>query len=174
MINANEATRFVYYQPNKLDLKDKVGDCQIRALCKALDKEWLEVFDLITPICREQQVMDIFSCDYNKTKDALKKLGFSYQGVSNKKGTKRPTVKEFAKTHPNGRYICKVAHHVVAVVDGKYYDTWDSGNCSLYGYFIKERSTLAIKALEQQPSEDAVSRKAVKSALCELCGDKRS
>ena len=28
--------RYVYYQPNKKDLKDKVGDCQIRALSKWL------------------------------------------------------------------------------------------------------------------------------------------
>ena len=29
--------RYVYYQPNKKDLKDKVGDCQIRALSKTLE-----------------------------------------------------------------------------------------------------------------------------------------
>lgn len=28
--------RFVYFQPNKKDLKDKVGDCQVRAFCKTL------------------------------------------------------------------------------------------------------------------------------------------
>ena len=49
----------------------------------------------------------------------------------------RPTVDEFAKDHPNGTYICKVAHHVVAVVDGEYYDTWDSGWRSMYGYYEK-------------------------------------
>lgn len=127
--------RFVYYQPNKKDVKDKVGDCQIRALAKVLDKSWGEVFDLITPICREQQVMDIFSCDLAKTKEALHKLGFEYTGVSNRKGVKRPTVDTFAKTHKTGSYIVTVAHHVVAVVDGKYYDTWDSGYKSLYGYY---------------------------------------
>ena len=41
------------------------------------------------------------------------------------------------KDHPTGRYIVTVAHHVVAVVDGKYYDTWDSGEKSLYGYYEK-------------------------------------
>ena len=127
--------RFVYFQPNDKDIKDTVGDCQIRALAKALDKSWLEVFDIITPICREQQVMDIFSCDLNKTKEAMAKLGFQYTGITNKKGTKRPTVDEFAKSHKQGRYICTVAHHAVAVVDGKYYDTWDSGYKSLYGYY---------------------------------------
>lgn len=127
--------RFVYFQPNDKDIRDKVGDCQIRALAKVLDKTWLEVFDIITPICREQQVMDIFSCDLNKTKEALRILGLEYTGVSNKKGSKRPTVDSFAKTHKVGRYIVSVAHHVVAVVDGKYYDTWDSGDCCLYGYY---------------------------------------
>lgn len=127
--------RFVYYQPNKKDIKDKVGDCQIRALSKALNKTWLEVFDLITPICREQQVMDIFSCDLKKTKEAIESLGFKYTGVSNKRGTKRPTVDSFAKDHKTGTYLVTVAHHVVAVVDGKYYDTWDSGHCCLYGYY---------------------------------------
>ena len=127
--------RFVYYQPNKKDLKDKVGDCQIRALSKALNKTWVETFDIITPICRDLQVMDIFSCDLKKTKEAMDTLGFAYTGVSNKKGTKRPTVDSFAKEHKAGTYIVTVAHHVVAVVDGKYYDTWDSGRCYLYGYY---------------------------------------
>lgn len=129
--------RFVYYQPNDKDVKDKVGDCQIRALAKALNKTWLEVFDLITPICREMQVMDIFSCDLKKTKEALASLGFKYTGVSNKRGTRRPTVDSFAKDHKQGIYLATVAHHVVAVVDGKYYDTWDSGECSMYGYYEK-------------------------------------
>lgn len=127
--------RYVYFQPNKKDVKDKVGDCQIRAICKALDKSWLDVFDMIVPICREQQVMDIFSCDLKKTKEAMKGLGFSYTGISNKRGTKRPTVDKFAKDHPVGTFIATVAHHVVAIVDGKYYDTWDSGHKSMYGYY---------------------------------------
>lgn len=131
------AKRYQYYQPNKKDLKDKVGDCQIRALSKALSLTWLETFDLITPICREQQVMDIFSCDLSKTKDALADLGFTYHGISNKRGSKRPTVDSFAKDHKTGTYLASVAHHVVAVVDGKYFDTWDSGHCCLYGYYEK-------------------------------------
>lgn len=129
--------RYVYFQPNKKDLKDRFGDCQVRALCKALDLTWVEAFDLTIPICREVQTYTIFggSCDIGKAN--LAKLGFVYHGVSNKRGTTRPTVDSFAKDHPTGRFICKVAHHVVAVVDGKYFDTWDSGSCSMYGYYEK-------------------------------------
>ena len=129
--------RYVYYQPNKKDLKDKVGDCQIRAFSKVLDMTWLEAFDLTIPICRELQTYTIFDCDLVKTKEAMNRLGFEYTGISIKKGSKRPTVESFAKDHPKGKYIVTVAHHVVAVVDGKYYDTWDSGYKSLYGYYEK-------------------------------------
>ena len=128
---------YCYYQPNHKDLKDKFGDCQVRALSKALNISWLEAFDLTIPICREVQSYTIFGADLETKKESLAKLGFTYTGISNAKGAKRPTVKDFAKAHPTGSYICKVAHHVVAVVDGKYYDTWDSGYKSLYGYYTR-------------------------------------
>lgn len=129
--------RWVYYQPNEKDLKDKYGDCTIRALTKALGITWLEAFDMMIPICREEQITNIFSGTVAVKKRAMAKLGFEYVGVSNQRGTKRPTVDSFAKDHPKGTYICNVANHEVTVKDGKYYDTWDSGECSLYGYFIK-------------------------------------
>lgn len=127
--------RYVYFQPNDKDLKDKVGDCQVRALCKALNLSWLEAFDLTIPICRELQTYGIFDCDLKRTKEAMKTLGFEYTGISNKKGSKRPTVLSFAQSHPHGRFILSVAGHVVACVDGRYYDTWDCGHKSLYGYY---------------------------------------
>ena len=126
---------FVYYQPNEKDLKDEFGDCQVRALSKVLDCTWLEAFDMTIPICREEQTYTIFGGSMSVKKSSLARLGFEYTGVSNKKGTKRPTVKSFAKLHETGRYILKVANHVVACVNGKYYDTWDSGDCCLYGFY---------------------------------------
>jgi len=126
---------YKYYQPNNKDIKDKVGDCQIRALSKCMGLSWLETFDLVTPICREYQIMDIFSCDLEKTKEAMSRLGFKYTGISNKKGSKRPTVEEFTKNHKSGNYILTLSHHVVASVNGKFYDTWDCGYKSLYGYY---------------------------------------
>ena len=126
---------YQYYQPNRKDLKDKVGDCQVRALSKVLGLTWLQTFDLTIPICRELQTYTIFDCDLNKTKTAMSKFGFVYTGVSNKKGSKRPTVKSFALSHPKGKYILSVAHHAVAVIDGVYYDTWDCGYKSLYGWY---------------------------------------
>ena len=125
---------YKYYQPNKKDLKDKYGDCVIRSLTKALNMEWLDVFDEMQPLSRELQVP--FNCRpcYEKYLDIK---GLIYHGISNAKGSKRPTVDEFAKNHKNGTYVLRVAHHLVTVVDGYYYDTWDCGKKSLYGYWEK-------------------------------------
>ena len=38
------------------------------------------------------------------------------------------TVKDFCEEHPEGTYILATGSHVVAVIDGDYYDTWDSGD----------------------------------------------
>lgn len=129
--------RFQYYQPNKKDLKDKYGDCTIRALSKVFDCSWLDAFDMIIPFCREYQCSNIFDVPNKIEQEIFKKLGFSYTGISNKKGSKRPTVDDFAKLHLQGTFILNVANHEVACVDGKYYDTWDCGDCCLYGYYEK-------------------------------------
>ena len=127
--------RYVYYQPNEKDIKDKFGDCTIRALTKALNCSWLEAFDKMIPFCREEQVSNVFDCDIKTRKRIMDALGFDYTGISVSNGKERPTVAKFAEKHHNGVYILNVAHHEVACVDGKYYDTWDSGYKSLYGYF---------------------------------------
>lgn len=132
-----KSKRFQYYQPNKKDLKDEYGDCQIRALSKALDCTWIEAFDKLIPYMREEQCNGI-GVTVATSSRILGHFGFAYHGISNAKGTKRPTVDSFAKDHPTGTYILRVANHVVAVVDGKYFDTWDSGARSLYGYYEKE------------------------------------
>lgn len=130
---------YCYYQPNKLDIKDEYGDCTIRALSKALNIGWLEAFDLTIPYCRKYQIPNVFFTSKKVEMEVMKDLGFEYYGISNKKGTKRPTVKEFASSHKEGTYILNVANHEVACVDGKYYDTWDSGFKSLYGYYERKK-----------------------------------
>lgn len=129
-------SNYKYYQPNEKDIKDDYGDCVIRALTKVLNKEWLEVFDEITPISREMQIPFNMKPCYE---EYLKQNGFIYEGISNKKGSKRPTVKKFASTTKNDNrvYVLRVANHLVSAIDGYYYDTWDSGEKSLYGYWYK-------------------------------------
>lgn len=126
--------RHVYFQPNEKDLKDQYGDCAVRAICKAENLPWLDAYDIMYKYSRE--VQSPMNC---KTgfEHIVKKLGYTYKGISNKKGSKRPTVDSFAKEHISGTYIAVVANHYVTIVDGKYYDTWDSGSRCMYGYWTR-------------------------------------
>ena len=130
-----KSTRYKYYQPNKKDLKDEYGDCVIRALCKVTGKEWLEVFDELIPYVREVQANPNAPQVQSKY---LEDQGFKWVGIKAQKGKSRPTVANMYKVFPKGTCIIRVAHHVVAMVDGVYYDTWDSGGKSVYGYYVKE------------------------------------
>ena len=45
---------------------------------------------------------------------------------------------DFAAEHPSGTYILALSGHVVCVMDGDYYDTWDSGGEVPLYYWRKE------------------------------------
>lgn len=130
-----KSKRYKYYQPNKLDLKDKYGDCTIRALSKVFDLSWKDTFELCEPVIKKYQLLPNYFFYAGQEDQVTEMLGLTRYKISNKKGTKRPTVKSFAAAHPKGIYLLKLSHHVVAVVDGYYYDTWDCGEKCLYGYY---------------------------------------
>lgn len=49
------------------------------------------------------------------------------------------TVRQFCHDFPYGKYLLALNGHVVAVIDGDYYDTWDSGNEIPLFYWRKEQ-----------------------------------
>lgn len=128
---------YKYYQPNDKDLKDNYGDCVVRALTKVTGKSWPEAFEALLPYAIELQCMPNSQVCYERY---LKEHGFEYHGISNKKGSKRPTVDRFAKDHKAGTFFLNVANHCVAVANGIYYDTWDSGQKCLYGYWERQEA----------------------------------
>lgn len=48
------------------------------------------------------------------------------------------TVRQFAEDHPTGRYVVSDGRHAVAVINGDYIDTWDSGDRTVLFYFRKD------------------------------------
>ena len=50
------------------------------------------------------------------------------------------TVADFAREYPRGVYVLGCSGHVLAVIDGKWWDSWDSGaECPIY-YWYKEEN----------------------------------
>lgn len=126
-------TRNKYYNPNPTK-KDDRADCVVRAMCKALDKNWDEAY---IELCKLGLELKAMPNDNMTWKEYLERNGFVKHSIKVVKGSRRPTVQSFAKDHKKGTFVLNVANHIVTVVDGYYYDTWDSGEKSLYGFYEK-------------------------------------
>lgn len=113
---------FQKYNPNPT--KRNVGDCAIRAIAKALDISWEQAY---AKLCANGYMMGDLP-NANSTWGALlRQNGFVRENLP----TNCPdcyTVDEFARDHADGIYVLGTGDHVVTVVDGDYYDTWDSGS----------------------------------------------
>lgn len=107
--------------PNPMD--KEAPDCVIRAICIALNKPWLEVSDELYDVARSHFSV---TCDDNIWGRYLYFLGFE-PFLLPQSCPRCTTVNEFTKMYPKGTYIIGTGRHAVAVIDGDYYDSWDSG-----------------------------------------------
>lgn len=131
MITYQAPSRYVYYNPNPKNNHDS-GDCVIRAISKVMNKDWDSIYLGIAM----QGFIDKMMPSYNPVWDRyLQNNGFKKQSLPSCPDC--ITVNEFASMFPNGEYILATGNHAVAVVDGKYYDSWDSGN-EIAIYYFKE------------------------------------
>lgn len=101
-----------------------VPDCVIRAICIALNKPWLEVSDELYSVARREYSV---TCDDHIWGRYLYSLGFE-PFLLPESCTGCTTIERFSKLYPIGIYIIGTGKHAVAVIDGNYYDDWDSGN----------------------------------------------
>ena len=123
---------YEFYNPNPKN--QKVGDCAVRAICKALGTDWQDAY---ISLCAEGlYYKDMPSSNY-VWGNYLKRFGFIEHIISSV-CPKCITVSEFAEDHPEGRYVLVCQNHTLAVVDGTYYDAWDSGNEIVLYYYEKE------------------------------------
>lgn len=47
------------------------------------------------------------------------------------------TINDFCEDHPHGKYVICTGEHAVAIIDGYYYDTIDTGNKNVIFYYEK-------------------------------------
>lgn len=98
-------------------------DCAIRAISIVLDIDWETAYMMLAN-------MGLMMCkimNHNAVISAvLRQNGFKRIVIPND-CPDCYSVSDFCDDNPSGMYVLGTGSHVVAVIDGDYYDAWDSG-----------------------------------------------
>lgn len=109
------------------------NDCVVRAIAVATERSWGDVY---ADLCREGRR----ECDMPSSNAVwgkfLKEEGFR-QFLLPESCPDCITVRAFADRFPMGTYIIGTGTHAVAVIDGNYYDAFDSGD-EVPSYFFRK------------------------------------
>lgn len=124
---------WIQYNPNPVNAR--VGDCVVRAVAKALGIDWESAYVLIA---QNGFIMGDIMASNNVWGSVLRQHGFYRYALPNE-CPDCYTIKDFCQDHPHGTYVVGTNSHVVAVVDGDYYDTWDCGNEVPVYFWRKEK-----------------------------------
>lgn len=113
---------YVYYNEHPFGKQN--GDGVIRAISKVMNYTWEQTY---IELCILGYTMRDWG-DSNEVWDAyLRGCGFKRRVIPNT-CPDCYTVSDFTYDHPTGEYILATGSHAVAVINGDYYDSWDSGN----------------------------------------------
>ena len=123
---------YVYYNPNPAR-KDTI-DCVVRAIARLFDTNWDTAY---VKLSLQGYTDKSLIADDKVWGQYLRDNGFRLMPLPNTCPICY-TVREFANDHPRGRYLLKTYGHVIAVVNGDYYDVTDTGDEIPIYYF--ERS----------------------------------
>lgn len=118
---------FTFYNPNPTG--KNVGDCAVRALSRAMGKGWLSTY---LGLCIEGAL-----CGDMPSANAVWGAYLARNGFARRLAPDGVTVGEFARAHPSGVYVLALSGHVVCIVDGILYDTWDSSRELVLYYWQK-------------------------------------
>lgn len=102
----------------------QVGDCTVRAVSKVLDEDWEQSYSGMA-------LQGFMLCDMPSANHVwgayLRSKGFERHIIPDT-CPDCYSVEDFCKDHPKGRFLLALSGHVVCIIDGNYFDTWDSGN----------------------------------------------
>ena len=120
----------MWIKANPNPAQKEVPDCVIRAIAIALNMPWLQVFDELYSVARMDFNMpsaDSVWGHYLYLK-GFEPFSLPYECP------KCITIEEFTRRFSQGIYIIGTGAHAVAVINGNYYDSWDSGSeiCSFF------------------------------------------
>ena len=124
----------MYKNFNMNPIHKRTDDCTVRAIATALQKEWEDVY--IELCLTGLKYFDMPSSNH-VWGEYLKENGYVRKLIPDT--CPNYTVSKFSKDNPEGTYILALHGHVVPVIDGSYYDTWDSGDMVPIYYWQKEK-----------------------------------
>lgn len=125
---------YSYYNPNPIK-NNRVGDCVVRAISKALDMSWEDVYVELT--IQGYMMGDLLSSN-GVWSAYLKSKGF-VRDIIPFECPDCYGLLEFANEHPEGTYVVGTGSHAVCVQNGIIYDAWDSSNeVPIYYFYRKE------------------------------------
>ena len=118
---------WIFCNPNPCNLL--VGDCVVRACSISQEKSWTAVHLELSDLSRSQCNMPSANTIWGQ---------YLERNMSYREPRYPITVRQFCLIHPYGVYTIGTGSHAVSVIDGDWYDIWDSGD-ELVSYYF-ERS----------------------------------
>lgn len=123
---------YSHYNPNPKG--NRVGDCVVRAISKALDQPWEDTYIDLT--IQGYIMGDLLSS--NAVWGAyLKAKGFVRDVISTD-CEDCYTVADFCDNVSRGTFVLGTGSHAVCVIDGIIYDSWDSSSEQPIYFYRKE------------------------------------
>ena len=123
-----------FIQKNYNPLNKHVDDCVIRAIATVTGKDWDEIYLALVSEGYYEKDLPNGNMVWG---NYLLSHGFSRHSISDTCPLCY-TVKQFVKDHKYGIYVLCDGSHTIAVVDGYYIDTWDSGDRTVLFYYRKD------------------------------------
>lgn len=124
---------FTYFNANP---KNKIGgDCVIRAICTATNQSWETTIRELTElgiklgyVCNDKHVYEKY----------LESKGYYKHNEPRNDDNKKMNIREFIKKYDIKNAIAHAgSHHLVAIVDGKVHDIWDSSKATAHVWWRK-------------------------------------
>ena len=122
---------WIYGNPNPYG--KHVGDCTVRAIANATGRGWYETY---FALCLQGAIMCDMPSSNAVTTAYLKRIGFRRRTIPDN-CPECYCVEDFCADHPNGTFVIGTGSHLLAVIDGKYCDSWESGRETPVYYFEK-------------------------------------
>lgn len=121
----------MYITYNANPTAQRVGDCTIRAIAKATFQSWEKTY---LGVCVQGLLCHDMPSANHVWGDYLESIGWERCNIPQR----NYTVEQFSNDHKKGEYILAISGHVVACVNGDYYDTWNSGDEIVVYYWRKK------------------------------------